>query len=167
MWKLLKDLPTGLAFTEVFAVREEKPPRGRKQIVAFVRLITKVLVNDIKFDTMVFAYLRRENVYVRVDHFETQQIGSPWFVIKVHPNLTRKEIFMEEIVSELENTKRLSTAVVKDWMRKYGECYSTEEGRNPVPAFMVNVGNRKFGQGSTQVQTSALIYTCAIKMRNI
>lgn len=36
-----------------------------------------------------------------------------------------------------------------------------EEGKNPVPAFTVNVGNRKFGQGSTRVETSALVYTCA------
>lgn len=81
----------------------------------------EVLVNNIKFDSTVFAYLRKESIYVRVDHFETQTIGSPGFVIEVHPNLTRNEIFMEEVVSGLERVPPPRIPVLADWLRKYGE----------------------------------------------
>lgn len=100
-----------------------------------MRLITRVLVNDIKFESLVFAYLRREDVYVRVEQFEMQTVGSPGFVIEVHPNLTRKRIFMDEV-------PRPCTAVVNNWLQKYGDYYEAEEGRNPIPAFTVTVGNR-------------------------
>lgn len=92
-----------------------------------------------------------------------QQNGSPGFVIEVHPSLMRKEIFMDEVVSGLENAKRPNTAVVKDWLQKYGEYHNTAEGKNPVPAFTVNVRNRKFGHGVTRVETWALIYTCEVQ----
>lgn len=106
-------------------------------------MITKTIVNDIKFDATVFAYLRKENIYIQVDHFETKSVSSPEFVSDLHRNLTRKEIFMKEVISSLEEVPRPQTAVVNDWLRKCGEYYY-----QTTPAMTVNDGIHKFGQGA-------------------
>lgn len=94
-----------------------------------------MLVNDIKFEALVFAYLRNESIFVCVDHFKTQKIGSLGFVIKFDPNLIRKEIFVEEVVQALKKVPRPCTSVVADWLQKYGDYYAREENKNPVHAF--------------------------------
>lgn len=75
----------------------------------------------------------------------------------------QKGDFMEEVVQALEKVPRPCTLVVADWLRKYDDYYARDENKNPVPAFTVNAGVQKFRQGASCIETTAMVYTCAVQ----
>lgn len=100
-WTIPGELPTGAAFTKAFAPCKENGQRGPKHVVLFAQLIAKMSVEDIKFDSAMLHYLTLEKAYVKVNMFELRNVGSPGFLIEVHPNLVRKDGIKRNITEAL------------------------------------------------------------------
>eukprot|EP00957_Ditylum_brightwellii_P158900 12094532-Ditylum_brightwellii.AAC.1 len=93
----LDDLPTAKDFTEAFKVTQKKEQNRPTRITIDFTLFSKVQLNTIKFDSHIWSYIHKTNVYMKQDAFHRNAVVSPGSIINIHPTLERKKDFKAEI----------------------------------------------------------------------
>eukprot|EP00957_Ditylum_brightwellii_P193829 14759682-Ditylum_brightwellii.AAC.1 len=91
------DLPTAKEFTEAFRVTQKEERNRPTQITIYFTLLSKVCLNTIKFDSHLWSYIQKTNVYVKQDAFQQNAVVSPGSIINTHPTLVQKEDLEAEI----------------------------------------------------------------------
>ena len=79
-----------------------------------------------------FAYLKRQKIFISFDSFEMEEDGSPGFLIEIHPKLTHKanlEQFLKvesvavdfetEVEHDLHQTTELCTNILPRYRRRH------------------------------------------------
>eukprot|EP00957_Ditylum_brightwellii_P197039 15011494-Ditylum_brightwellii.AAC.2 len=75
----------------------------------------------------VLQYLHDQNIYVHQDCFETKQAANPGFFYKVHPMLTRKDNFRDDLAESLTHTNTSDKKEVTDCIAKYRPHWDKKE----------------------------------------
>eukprot|EP00957_Ditylum_brightwellii_P159377 12131724-Ditylum_brightwellii.AAC.1 len=71
------DLSTAKEFTEAFKVTQEEEQNRPTRITTYFTLLSKVRLNTIKFNSHVWSYIQKTNVYVKQDAFQQNAVVSP------------------------------------------------------------------------------------------
>eukprot|EP00978_Attheya_sp_CCMP212_P019802 scaffold55887_cov37-Attheya_sp.AAC.1 len=80
------ELPSGENFTDEITVKEYHPPRAASKITCYVALKSKVKFNEIKYANTVMEFLKKNQIYLRVDNYN----NSPdW--MEAHENIYDSE----------------------------------------------------------------------------
>eukprot|EP00957_Ditylum_brightwellii_P091526 6969617-Ditylum_brightwellii.AAC.2 len=61
--------------------------RGYTMMVAYLQILHTKMWFQIKMSAMVMNYLKKYNIWVYIDEFETKQVGSPGFLTELHLKL--------------------------------------------------------------------------------
>lgn len=136
--------------------------RGPKHTIMFAMLITRKSVGDIKFDPAMIYFLRREEVYIKVDMFKRRKVFSPKPIIEVHPNLVWKDDLKWDMVEAMEKADGSSRDIVLKWQEDNAHAHNNGL-ENTVPKFMLVNGVRRFGTDTKRVETVCITIQCAFE----
>ena len=128
------DLPTAKEFTEAFKVTQKEERNKPMRITIYFTLMSKIRLNSIKFDSYVWSYIQKTNVYIKQDDFQRNAVVSPGSIINVHPTLVRKEELEKEIRERMTKLPAPDTDDATQWLTKYHPEYRTDQ-KLPVPEF--------------------------------
>ena len=116
----------------------------------YCSLYSRKKVGDIKFESKMFSYLTKHKIYIDFNNFETEEEGSPGFLIELHPKLTNKpnltySLQRESEALEFEQDATKDNGNGEETMReltKFVEKFypNTEEGKLLVPKFKLQKG---------------------------
>ena len=81
------DLPTAKEFTEAFKVTQKEERNRPTRIKIYFTLMSKTRLNTFKFDSYVWSYIQKTNVYIKQDNFQRNAVVSPGSIINAHPTL--------------------------------------------------------------------------------
>jgi hypothetical protein len=154
------ELPTGEKFTDEITVKEYHPPRASSKITCYVTLQSKVKFNEIKYATSVMEFLKKNQVYLRVDKYNNSPVSIPGFLIELHPSLIRIDNLTEELTDLIKDLPiNNNSEDYQEWLaaNKHYDPEDNAEGIHPVPYFRLTSGKRNFGGVSTNV----LLVECA------
>ena len=59
------DLPTAKEFTEALKVTQKEEQNRPTRITIYFTLLSKVCLNTVKFDSHVWSYIQKTNIYVK------------------------------------------------------------------------------------------------------
>eukprot|EP00978_Attheya_sp_CCMP212_P049542 scaffold678411_cov122-Attheya_sp.AAC.1 len=90
------ELPSGEKFTDEITVKEYHPPRAVSKITCYVALKSKVKFNEIKYANAVMEFLKKNQIYLRVDNYNNSPVSIPGFLIELHPSLIRIDTLKED-----------------------------------------------------------------------
>jgi hypothetical protein len=155
MYDKYLELPSGEKFTDEITVKEYHPPRAASKITCYVGLKSKVKFNEIKYANAVMDFLKKNQIYLRVDNYNNSPVSIPGFLIELHPSLTRIDNLKEELCDMIKDLPIDNNCeALQDWMEANENIYDSEnnaEGNHPVPFFRLTSGKRNFGGVSTNV----------------
>ena len=171
-WDDINKLPSDAAFGTHFNVREDASRSGSKKIVVHTKIISKIRLNEIKYNEKIISYLKNNNIYMKADRFEMRKLASPGFFIDLHPRLTNLPEFQRDLTHRMQTTRVKDSKVIDEWREmnnvKTNTTNSTdsiemitEKLNHIVPEFYLHTGQRSFGGGENRVQTDCLIIQCA------
>jgi hypothetical protein len=148
------ELPSGDKFTEEITVKAFHPPRAASKITCYVQLQSKVKFNEIKYATAVMEFLKKNQVYIRVDNYNNSPVSIPGFLIELHPSLIRIDNITEELMDLIKDLPiNNNSEDYQEWLaaHKHYNPEDNAEGIHPVPHFRLTSGKRNFGGVSTNV----------------
>eukprot|EP00957_Ditylum_brightwellii_P171373 13046277-Ditylum_brightwellii.AAC.1 len=123
------DLPTAKGFTEAFKVTQKKERNKPTRISIYFTLLLKSRLNTIKFDSHVWSYLQKTNVYIKKDNSQRNVVVSPRSIINVHPTLVRKEELENEIRAHMMEHPAPETEDTTQWLNEHHPEYRTDQKR--------------------------------------
>eukprot|EP00978_Attheya_sp_CCMP212_P039384 scaffold204226_cov39-Attheya_sp.AAC.1 len=97
------ELPSGEKFTDEITVKEYHPPRAASKSTCYVALKSKVKFNEIKYANAVMDFLKKNQIYLRVDNYNNSPVSIPGFLIELHPSLTRIDNLKEELYDMIKD----------------------------------------------------------------
>jgi hypothetical protein len=149
------ELPSGEKFTDEITVKEYHPPRAATKITCYVNLQSKVKFNEIKYANAVMEFLKKNQIYLRVDNYNNSPVSIPGFLIGLHPSLIRIDTLKEELYDLIKDLPiNHNSEIFQDWTEANKHVYDPEnntEGIHPAPFFRLTSGKRNFGGVSTNV----------------
>lgn len=91
-----------------------------------------------------------KNIWVKPDFYSTKIINSPGFITLVHPKLTNKKEYIQELILALGKTKvNTDKPIVQEWRNTRGIMMDeTEAG---IPQFHLETSTRKWGELHAEV----------------
>ncbi len=102
-WDQWETLPEDETFNNHFQVKDFLYRKLRK-VVVYMTLITRLHVNQIKYQTTVKEHLFQNNIWFKPDMFQTKVESSPGVMLMVHPRLTNRTQLTEDLKILLQNT---------------------------------------------------------------
>ena len=156
VWNDPNELPVGEAMKEHFKVRQDSNPYESPKVTIYFTVKSKATVNYIKYSPAVINYLKSNQIFLRVDRYQTSKTRSPGYFVNLAPRLLWKPHFIEDIKKQAQRTKfDLHHTVFLDYFSDKGIDH--DGGHLPIPDFHIHAANRKFGQVTAEV----LMITCA------
>lgn len=104
-WDQWNTLPEDEAFNNHFQVKDFLYRKLRK-VVVYMKLITRLHVNQIKYKPIVKDHLFQHNIWFKPDMFQTKVESSPGVMLMVHPRLTNRTQLTEDLHLLLKNTAK-------------------------------------------------------------
>ena len=142
-------------FKKQFKVRERIFRKGTQKILLYFTIESTETINRLKFASPIKQYLLDNNIWLKPDLFFTKIESSPGFFTLVHPRMTNKDDFKNEIEIALGHTNIDNTdTVVKRW-RKHNKM-EDKQSEKGVPLFHVETSLRKWGH----IQVEVIKITC-------
>jgi hypothetical protein len=99
-WENYTEFPMNEAYRKHFNITESKPTRGPKKLNVHFKLHTKHRIKDIKFSNEVYNFLKSNNIYLTIDHYDMQKVATVGYITHVHPTLTWLPNLTEELTIE-------------------------------------------------------------------
>jgi len=100
-WTKLSALPEDEEFTKHFQVKDFSYRKMRK-IVVYMTLVTRLHINRLKYGEQVKEHLFCNNIWFKPDRFETKVESSPGIITMLHPKMTNRDDYKDEIYVALQ-----------------------------------------------------------------
>eukprot|EP00957_Ditylum_brightwellii_P115601 8817628-Ditylum_brightwellii.AAC.1 len=65
-----------------------------------------------------FAYLTQKKIFINVDQFGSKEVASPGCIIKIHPQIIRKEDLQKELSSSLQSFEIHDNKIICEWQQR-------------------------------------------------
>eukprot|EP00957_Ditylum_brightwellii_P120496 9193588-Ditylum_brightwellii.AAC.1 len=129
VWNNATTFPKREKFDQEFKVCQEILKQGYITMYMHMKIVHKISWKDIKFHYTVLSYLKRHQIIIIVDNFETKKIGSPGFITKVHPKLVNLKTLHKTIKESLGMVNCNDKKVVIEWKsnKKWGQINNRTE----------------------------------------
>ena len=147
VWTTDADIPVGNKFLQQFKVIQPTAPRKLTTVSVYFTCESKLPLNVIKFNPIVWAVVGIEGTYLVPDKFQTEQTACPGFLINVHHKLVWKDTLLAQLREALRSVRvDVSNKVVQRW-RQQNPTATT----NQVPFFTLKMSVKKMGSVSAPV----------------
>ena len=150
-WKEFEQLPEDEKFVEMFnlVIREF---RTHKKVILHCKVISEKTFNAITYSPTVKQHIFEQNIWIKIDRYESRAEGLPGFFTMIHPRMVQRDVFTHEIREVLKKncTHDTSTNNLEREDNKMRTDY-LEQAAGKVPEFHLEV-SKKMGynyDGST------------------
>ena len=119
VWSTEADIPVGTQFLQLFKVTQPATSRKQTTISLYFTCESKLTLNTIKFNPIVWAVVGVEGTYLVPDKFQTEQTACPGFLINVHHKLVWKDTLLAQLSEDLRSVRvDVSNKVVQRWKQQ-------------------------------------------------
>ena len=160
-WDSLVEFPRNADYQKHFNLKDSKPPRGARKVIAHFKLHTKTKINAIKYSTEVWNYLKANSIYLVIDHYEMQKIASIGYITMVHPTLTWLPTLTEDLTFAMQQA-HLPRNDIEEWQARTKHTYDEEVNDAFVPNFHLSKKDYAFGNGKLRIATTVLQVNCPV-----
>eukprot|EP00957_Ditylum_brightwellii_P158447 12059637-Ditylum_brightwellii.AAC.2 len=94
-WSEPEDIPSGEDFEDSFKLQKSTGGKRQQKIILHCVIRSKKWLGDIKFGSNLLSYLNTNKIFMNYNKFETEETGSPGFLIELHPTLTNKTTWQQ------------------------------------------------------------------------
>eukprot|EP00957_Ditylum_brightwellii_P111408 8496980-Ditylum_brightwellii.AAC.1 len=129
-------------------------------MMMYMKIMHKKQWKDIKSSKVVLSYLEKHSIYVYIDKFNSEKVGSLGFVTKIHPKLVNLSMLKYRIQEALKNAMCNREKVIEEWKNLYQDI---ETDGNTIPNFILLVQNHHWGQPPTRVEATVVVKQSAAK----
>ncbi len=158
-WKDFEQLPEDEKFGEKFnlVIREF---RTHKKVILHCKVISEKPFNAIKYSPTVKQHIFEQNIWIKIDRYESRAEGSPGFFTMIHPRMVQRDVFTHEIreILKKNSTKENSTNKLESEDTNERKDYLAQADRK-VPEFHLEVSKKKWGTITMEV----LRVNCALE----
>ncbi len=149
-WTSVLDLPEDVDFSTHFKVQEFSFRKMRK-VVIYMTLVTRLHINRIKYGEHVKEYLFSNNIWFKPDRFETKVESSPGVITMIHPKLTNRDEYKEELQQLLQVALPdfISNDAVQGSDANDTEIFKGQ--RKEIPIFFLETSVKKWRDLSVEV----------------
>ncbi len=150
LWELGCPLPENEQFIDLFKMRDQSYRNGNKKVTIFCVVEAKYTMNRMKYSEPVKSYIFQKNIWVKPDFYSTEVVSCPGFFTLVHPKMTNKRKFEEDMQEILRGTEiNKLDEIVKVW--ENNRTRESDDNRVEIPKFHVETNVRKWGGIHTEV----------------
>ena len=142
IWGQLDTLPEDSDFNDNFQIKDFLYRKMRK-VVVYMKLLTSLHVNQIKYTDKVKQHLFQHNIWFKPDMFQTKVESSPGVMIMLHPKLTHRSQLTEDLKVIMQSTAKTLDLNSKNKAPKdAGE--KDENFNRQVPQFYLELSVKKW-----------------------
>ena len=157
-WTDFATLPEDESFGHAFGL-VTREFRNHKKIIVHCNVVSARTFNSIKYATEVKEHIFSNNIWLKVDRYESKAEGSPGFFVRIHPKLTHREEFTEELRLLLDEHGGVHRPNSNDSdVQMGGDEETPKAGTSYPPSFHLEASQKKWGN----VKTDILRVTCAM-----
>ena len=152
-WKELDKLPEDDEFVETFNLLTREF-RTHKKVILHCKVISDKSFNSIKYSPTVKQYIFEQNIWIKIDRYDSKAEGSPGFFTMIHPRMVQRDLLLTEIRNKLMHN--ISTeSNTNTWDRQkintQNDDHHQENQYGIVPDFHLEVSQKKWGTLKTEV----------------
>ena len=150
VWEVDRTLEENNTFQENFQMREQSYRKGNKKVTLYCLVESRLTINRLKYATPVKNHIFDNNIWIRPDLYSTQIVSCPGFFTLVHPKMTNKSEFTNELIEALKTVEvNNSEKVVQEWNLKRNQ--DNKLTNTVIPKFHIETNQRKWGDITTEV----------------
>ena len=147
-WKDFSTLPEDEEFNECFQL-VTKIFRKHKKVIVHCTILTEQPLNRVKYSSEVKDYIFQNNIWIKVDRYDSKEESSPGFFVMIHPKLINREDFTVSVVRALKKVKEDQMDLSSDM--KDNVQFSKSKDVTGVPEFHLELSQKKWGKLRTEV----------------
>ena len=130
-WTNHESLPEDDEFHLHFQTKEITYYRTPRKILVYISLESTRSIQDLKFLPTVKHYLQEQNIWLKIDWYNTKTESSPGFMTQINPKMIEKMTYAKELMDILQNTViDENETCVKQWIDK-ARVREDEREKNP------------------------------------
>ena len=119
VWSTETDIPVGDKFMQLFKVTQPGTFRKQNTVSLYFTCESKLILNSIKFNPIVWAVVGVNGTFLVPDKFQTEQTACPGFLINVHHKLVWKDTLLAQLSEALRSVRvDVSNKVVQRWKQQ-------------------------------------------------
>ena len=152
-WINVDKLPEDEDFVQAFSL-VTREFRTHKKVIVHCNVISEKSFNALKYSPEVKDYIFGQNIWIKVDHYGSKEEASPGFFVMMHPRLTHREEFTNEIRNLLSVHENSNTKGRADSARTSTDEQpsSTQvDAQEKLPDFHLEISQKKWGQVKTEI----------------
>ncbi len=156
-WSDFTQLPEDSDFNNSFQL-VTREFRNHKKVIIHCQLITEKPLNRIKYTEEVKNYIFSNNIWLKVDRYDSKAEGSPGFFVMIHPKMINRVEYTGTLSSELTNIAHESDGASTAGQKLSETERSSNTSQTTVPPFHLEVSQKKWGK----IKVDVLRVNCAL-----
>eukprot|EP00957_Ditylum_brightwellii_P112981 8615402-Ditylum_brightwellii.AAC.1 len=102
-WMYDKVFPAGDQFMKETCIQQQANGRGYVTMVAYLMVVHTKKWYQLKYLEMVMSHIKKYNIWMYIDKFDTKKVGSLGFITELHPKLTNLDALKFEMEQKMMN----------------------------------------------------------------
>jgi len=157
-WSDFTQLPEDSEFNHSFQL-VTREFRNHKKVILHCKLITEKPLNKLKYTEEVKNYIFANNIWLKVDRYDSKEEGSPGFFVMLHPKLINRADFERNLHSVLTKIVPTSEGASNFSQGTFVNGTSSQTSSHyMVPSFHLEVSQKKWGK----IKVDVLRVNCAM-----
>ena len=150
LWDRFSELSENADFSVQFKMKEQTYRKGNKKVSLYCIVESQFTINRIKYANEVKEHIFENNIWIKPEFYSTQVVSCPGFFTLVHPRITHKTDFTDQLKERMQKMEISSTEkIVTEWYATKGIPILAE--KTVIPRFHLETSTRKWGGISTEV----------------
>eukprot|EP00957_Ditylum_brightwellii_P111452 8500836-Ditylum_brightwellii.AAC.1 len=141
-WMNDKVFPAGGQFMKETGIRQQTNGRGYVTMIAYIMVVYTKKWNHLKYLEVVMNHIKKYNIWMYINEFDTKKVGSPGFITELRHQLTNLDALKFEMERNMMHVNCNDERVVEKWKLK-NEVMNTKENKIPKFALLQRIKGQR------------------------